>query len=277
MPIIYRVAGGTVIRLPHSHFAADIYITGGFVDWGAEQIAALYLRSEVEPTVIDVGANIGYYSLCLEPFANRVIAVEPDPRSFARLEAATRCSGKIETLQTAISDTCGSGSLQLGGAPEMSSLSLLPAEGGDVIDVPLVTLDELANRLELDHVKLVKIDVEGMTLSVLQGGSMLTRKCHPVYLIECWPNEVDAEYRSRLGEFLNVQEYRIFAPVKDGSFWWTRRSTFREVDAAELGTVETKMLFLVPLQNRWFPCMRGVILDDMRSGLKTRQGDWVQV
>ncbi len=43
-------------------------------------------------------------------------------------------------------------------------------------DIPLILLDEL----EIESCRLLKIDVEGMELSVLEGGTRMIEKCKPV-------------------------------------------------------------------------------------------------
>ena len=73
-----KLPTGLRMRLPTaSKFASEVFITGSKVDWGSEELFVNHLNaSEV---VLDVGANIGYYSLYVLPRTAAVHAFEPDP------------------------------------------------------------------------------------------------------------------------------------------------------------------------------------------------------
>jgi hypothetical protein len=53
--------------------------------------------------------------------------------------------------------------------------------GSNVVNVPMITLDELCFN---DPVALIKIDIEGMELDALRGAGKLLRRCHPVIYFE---------------------------------------------------------------------------------------------
>lgn len=124
-------------------------------------------------TVIDVGANIGYdtvYAAGRAGPSGRVVAVEPAPDNLAVLErnlAAAGCSNVV-VENVAAGRTAGTSDFYLRGATSAVN-SLFPescyADVTGVLQVPIVRLDDLVDG-EAD---VVKIDVEGAELDVLEG------------------------------------------------------------------------------------------------------------
>ena len=89
---------GITINLPrNSRFGTEFFLKNGSVDWGSEEYLIKYL--DKQKSFLDIGANIGYYSLLVSPYCHRVYAFEPDLRSIAALkENALRGDKHPETL-----------------------------------------------------------------------------------------------------------------------------------------------------------------------------------
>lgn len=123
-------------------------------------------------TAIDVGAHVGNHTLFLaEVCGLRVIAVEPDPRSFRMLLANLDLNPtvRVDAYRLAAGAGPGTGRLARG-------MTVDPDPDGDV---PIRALDEL---VELPDLALVKVDVEGYEPAVLAGlGRHLTRSGPIVY------------------------------------------------------------------------------------------------
>lgn len=140
---------------------------------------------------LDVGANIGsqtVYAMLSGAFA-QAIAVEPDPHNFAILERNLAVNGlerRVRSIQAAAS--AASGRLQLNrhgenhGAHSVE-LGFVPSPTS-AIDVEAISLDDLIYRLGLDpsDVGLVKIDVEGHELAVLEGMAEFRRVKVPLLI-----------------------------------------------------------------------------------------------
>jgi len=139
--------------------------------------------------VADVGANHGIYT---HVFASRgavVDAFEPQPECVAVLAAyAARRQSRVRVHPVALSTAVGEGTLHVpSGAASSPSASLRVARAagaagdpGAALQVPLAPLDSF----ELFDLALVKIDVEGAELDVLQGGSETLRRSRPLLFIE---------------------------------------------------------------------------------------------
>ena len=120
---------------------------------------------------VDVGANFGYYSAIAAKLWSvpRVIAFEPDPRNFRRLQATLALNGlstQVEARNLALSAVAGD--IPFESFPDTSSgQSRVSRDGAATLNVSARTGDmELAlkgRRLAF------KIDVEGHEFEVLQG------------------------------------------------------------------------------------------------------------
>ncbi|MFO0887955.1 MAG: FkbM family methyltransferase [Isosphaeraceae bacterium] len=145
------------------------------------------LRSYVRPgtVVVDIGANIGFYT---RPFASwvsdggKVIAVEPEAMNFARLQHAIESAGLgdvVEMIQAAVSDQTGSGFLEVN--PGHPGDHKLGAEG---VPVALTTLDDLLAARGWPEVSFIKIDVQGAESRVLAGAAGTLERFRPVLFLE---------------------------------------------------------------------------------------------
>lgn len=134
-------------------------------------------------TVIDVGANVGLYTLLASRAvgtSGRVFAFEPAFASFALLQRNVGLAGATNVVleQAAVSDVAGTATLLLNRESGLASLG--PTGRGERTGsetVRCVTLDEYADTRGIGPVCLLKIDVEGFEGHVLRGGrSMLERE-----------------------------------------------------------------------------------------------------
>ena len=160
---------------------------------GERQLLDQFLTPGI--TVIDVGANLGFYT-CL--FARkvgptgRVIAFEPTPSTFALLEQNVRINGVQDIVDCrcmALSDKAGIAQLNVfsDGRDAHNSLGVTQYSehcvSEAVIDVPTVTLDTYLRPLEFRHGCFIKIDVEGFEYQVLRGGLDHLRRIEPLALM----------------------------------------------------------------------------------------------
>lgn len=125
-------------------------------------------------TVIDVGANIGYYSLLFSKAVGpdgSVVAVEALPKLARIVDRHATDNGleNIRVVNAAVSDHCGT--LQMYEAPGTNiGMSTIRPERGfrPSATVPCAPLHELVTDRELRSATFIKIDIEGAELPVLQ-------------------------------------------------------------------------------------------------------------
>ncbi len=123
-------------------------------------------------TVVDVGVGYGTEELW-EAFPRaRLLMIEPIPDRFggAALEAVRRRDG-AELVTAAAGGAPGETRITVHRAPEMSSVlgPWIGDRGGDVRSVPVVRVDDAVSERSLPGPYLLKVDVEGAELRVLDG------------------------------------------------------------------------------------------------------------
>lgn len=125
-------------------------------------------------TFVDVGANVGYYTLMAASLVGaegRVLAFEPSPYAFDRLASAIKKNllAQAQVTQIGLSDTPGELQLFIPKIVGNHSPSMIANEGGAPINVPVRRLDDYLTMAGINHVDLMKIDVEGYEPNVLRG------------------------------------------------------------------------------------------------------------
>ena len=132
--------------------------------------------SEIDYTLIDCGANYGYWSVLVSsrPFgAHRVIAIEPSSQNFAKLANNAHVNGdRFETMKCAIGERRGTARLS-GTKHEAFSIATGADSGGE--EVPVIALDDLIDdgKISAEGKYLIKLDVEGVEIEAIKGGSRL--------------------------------------------------------------------------------------------------------
>ena len=115
-------------------------------------------------TFIDIGANIGFYSLSIAAHGARVFAIEPNPKTLSRLRYNVRLndlSSKIIILPIGIGVE---GTFQLVSSGDLGSANIRPNSSGytEAVDITTRPLYEVLNEQGVRKIDGLKIDIEGM-------------------------------------------------------------------------------------------------------------------
>jgi FkbM family methyltransferase len=123
---------------------------------------------------VDIGANLGIYSLLARRAGGRAILFEPEPRHAEFLQRNEQTFGKVHPY--ALSDVSGSATLHVGVDAKLGVSSLVePDQGADIYDasvvVPVLRFDDVATATAIDpaRVRLIKVDVEGNEARTIAG------------------------------------------------------------------------------------------------------------
>jgi FkbM family methyltransferase len=177
-PVVVRLPEGSLLLCPPWSRVAGNYITVGFDEYRESLFVLDFLRPG--ELFVDVGANIGFYSIIAAGVTGRVMAFEPTERARAAIAASARlngCADRITISARALSDRCGTAFF----TTQYENMNQLTDAGEGTIEVEVSTLDA-----EVDAVPaLIKIDAEGFDLTVLRGGAQRIFPQHkPAVVVE---------------------------------------------------------------------------------------------
>ena len=145
--------------------------------------------------VYDIGANVGFFTIIsakLVGDSGSVYAFEPDPDNIKNLEHNIQLNSfaQVTVLERAVSRSTKTGELLLAGHSGSRTLSTTAKSKSQKyqscpkIPVQLVAIDDLVAQQIIAPPAVVKIDVEGSELDVLQGMSQTIKKFKPIILYE---------------------------------------------------------------------------------------------
>jgi FkbM family methyltransferase len=173
--------------------------------------------------VLDVGANIGWYSLLAAKYGSQVYAFEPDPLNFKLLNeniAMNKLEEKVTPYQCALSDKEAVLPLYLYPDKNRGRHSLHAMEGCEKVDVRAVRLDDFLNEqgIEGKHIKFIKMDIEGHEYPALLGATKLLETV-PYLLIEHAPDHMErgGYAAEQVLSLLKTYHYVPYQVTKDGS------------------------------------------------------------
>ncbi|HEV2068624.1 MAG TPA: FkbM family methyltransferase [Acidimicrobiales bacterium] len=167
-------------------------------------------------TFVDVGANVGTYTLWAADLGARAIAVEPDPTARALLCENLALNGyDIEVLPVALADAQGTMRLTSG----LDGANHLLVRGKAGVETQEVQVDTLDNVIGDRTIAGVKIDVEGAEALVLSGAQQALASQRIRCLQLEW-NEmsrvVRGHSRQELAQTLKSFGYRLYRPDSSG-------------------------------------------------------------
>lgn len=183
---LLRRAGYDTVCLNSQPASANRYPYASF-DSFLQDIRA---RGMVIRTVIDVGANTGgcgqYVEKYFPPFRN--ILIEPQEALIPGLHELVARSGHEEWIVVHAGVAARSGKRSFFAHDDTVSSSCLDVDNlqsspeGTVCEIDMLTLDEIASEHQATNPDLVKIDVEGLELEVIEGGRATLARAELVIL-----------------------------------------------------------------------------------------------
>jgi FkbM family methyltransferase len=196
------VVGGTLIVAPEnmsgqfevsatSDIASRVVLSGCYEPEVTALLASLTLG---EGMIVNVGANVGFYSIYLAnafPLASRVLAIEPNPEAFRQLQGNIErndLSLRIEAVQTCIG--ASDGNIQLSivrGMPEYSSIGGIahPGVARHAQESVQVSVTPLSALVGSERVSLIFVDTEGAEAAVFGGAQEILARDKPLLFFEC--------------------------------------------------------------------------------------------
>jgi FkbM family methyltransferase len=154
-----------------------------------KKLFADVLRAGNRRVMLDIGANVGVHSLCFARVMRQVVAFEPNPEVFVRLQqnialnadatVTSHCvglgdvAGVLRFYQPAYENK-GTGTFDEASAPHQYT----------TIDLPVARADDFIAQHGITGIDAVKIDVQGYEPNVLAGMADTLARCRPVIWVE---------------------------------------------------------------------------------------------
>ena len=189
--VTLRNGVGTGIKFNSSNY--NLQTAMGIYELPLQKALSKYLK--LEDIVYDIGANVGFFTVIsakLVGDSGHVYAFEPDPDNIKNLEHNIQLDSfsNITILEQAVARSTGTGELLLTGYSGSRTLSTTAKSESQKyqscpkIPVKLVAIDDLVTQQMIPPPTVVKIDVEGAELDVLEGMSQTIKEFKPIIIYE---------------------------------------------------------------------------------------------
>jgi len=212
--LIRRVNSGYWMALDRLDFIQRSLAHEAIWEPGLTRLFAMEFRSG--DVFWDAGANTGYFTLmALKAGVQRVVSFEPDPLTVSILELNLRLNDwsrpeSVEIVRCALGAKAGAVTFGRASATNtgMSGIGIQNAELE--FEVEMTTLDRLFGSAEELAPTILKIDVEGLELAVLEGGQTLLAKAPPRLIVfEADRNQSGGLADERLEDLLSRGGYSV--------------------------------------------------------------------
>jgi FkbM family methyltransferase len=206
--IAIKTSDGVTLAVPATLQSITTYVLLEQETWFEKEMG--FLRHWLRPgmTVIDIGANLGVYSLPMSQLvgqSGRVFAYEPGSDARRLLQRSRELNGarNLEVLPFALSDREREGRLVFGGSSELNALG----EGGAGETVAITSLDKEQAARSWPPPDFVKIDAEGEEERILAGGREFFAAHSPLIMFEV---KAGNDTNDRLRALFPTLGYRLF-------------------------------------------------------------------
>ena len=176
-----------------------------------EKAETRFIQNNVQTdwTCIDIGANIGYFSLLLSQKANNgvVVAIEPIQANIEIIEKMIK-KNDIKNISLEASAIDSDDGFREFAVMEDSAYSGFVATGRkdlkENITVKTISPDSFVSKYSLSRIDLIKIDVEGSEMAIFKSFKDLIVKMKPKFILsEC--NEANMKnYNFNVDDFLDL-------------------------------------------------------------------------
>ncbi|WP_225844891.1 FkbM family methyltransferase [Streptomyces sp. HPF1205] len=154
--------------------------------WEPRMTHWLQRRLRSGDTFVDVGANIGYFSVLASKLVGpqgRVVAIEASEAFNARIQQNARLNDcrNIRVVHTAVSDKRQTLTFILASSANMGANSIVPWDGPveSSFEIQAYPLPEVLEPDEIARARVIKVDVEGAEGGVVRGMAPLLDQLRP--------------------------------------------------------------------------------------------------
>ena len=195
--------------------------------------------------IIDIGANVGYYTVELAKLldtSGKLLSFEPVEASFSQLKKNVELNHlekNVRTFQIGLSNSISEARIflpRISGSSAASLRNLHPEEKSESQIIKISTLDEVIDSLGITDCNLIKIDVEGGELQVIEGGIETISKFKPI---------IFAELLRKWSKAFSYNPNNVLLLLhKLGYSCWGVSGELRQISIFEETDIETNFLFI---------------------------------
>jgi len=131
------------------------------------------LKLKPGDTFIDIGGNIGWYSILLDKYfpVIKIYAFEPDSVNAEcfRYNMKINKSANIDLIEKGVSDKSGQQTMYMYKNSNKGRNSLLPINNYGTVEIEVSTLDDTVQEKKIRNIRFIKIDIEGYEYFALKG------------------------------------------------------------------------------------------------------------
>jgi FkbM family methyltransferase len=202
--VMCTIANGLKMQVdPRDPMGQAIYLYGCYDYPITRLIETLIVPGMV---FLDIGANAGFFSLLASARCKQVFAFEPLPANLRRIARNIEINRlkNVSVIGKAVGDREGTATLYVPQSDNSGLASLNQMAGAKMIEVPVLTLDDLVRAQQLGRVDLIKIDIEGAEVKAFEGArELLSRADAPDVIFEAHPG-------SEAAKWLEARGYSIY-------------------------------------------------------------------
>lgn len=172
------------------------------------------LRSLDSPVCLDIGANIGNHALVMSKHAKAVFAFEPQPKVYSVLNRniSDNQITNIHALNFGLSNISGTAKMTVLDSGNTGATSFLNSEtSAPSLEAELRQGDQELKESGVHHVDFIKIDVEGLEASVIDGLRGTISSTMPIIMLEWNSDETRNGFRDKQLFTTVFKDYKFFS------------------------------------------------------------------
>ena len=218
--LILETHDGILVSVPPTLGCITTYVLLEQERWFEREVEFVGKFLKEGMTAIDVGANLGLYSLAMSRTvgeAGQVFAFEPGKANRQHLENSIRLNRavNITVSSCALSNMDKKGWLRIASSGEFNALVESESDAELVEAVDLTTLDTQLRVCNWQAIDFVKIDAEEHEAMILVGGRDLFSRFSPLVMYEIKGSQTNNQSTRWMLELLGYRSYRL---IGDASF-----------------------------------------------------------
>ncbi|MBA4241388.1 MAG: hypothetical protein C0448_11720 [Sphingobacteriaceae bacterium] len=184
----------------------------------AFEISLMKKHIKAGDTVLDIGANIGFYAEILSGIVGdkgHVHCFEPDATNFTHLKNRCAQLSNVRINNKAVSDKTETIKIYTSKKLNVDHRTYKPDEYDQEIDIHAISIDEyLSPNTEVNF---IKMDIQGFEMSAVKGMTKTLQSPHLKMLSEFWPYGMRKAGTSVLDYFHFLKQYHFHIYLIDNN------------------------------------------------------------